>query len=322
VHGGDVQMNQKQRINNKCYKLSPWIFSLLFLLSTTVFADNTKEQAVTKILEITDYEDSTLALPSDVAVLDGKIYVVDGGNHRVVVFDMQGRYLFKFGGKGSENGQMNYPVGISASADNRVFVADSGNYRVQVFTARGHFQSAFKITDGKKNIRPVDLILHSRTGHIFLTGSNNHSLMEYSHTGKFLRKWGGNGMNQGEFRYPATINELNDGRIAVVDVLNSRVQVFNPDGSISMVVSEWGVLPGQLVRPKGVAIDKKGNFYISDSYMNLLQSFTETGDFIAVLGKKDKSSTLVTPVGLTIYKNKLFVVEMRAHRVSVYQLVN
>jgi len=320
-------MNQKQRINNKCYKLSPyklspWIFSLLLLLSTTVFADDIKQQAVTKILEITDYADSTLALPSDVAVADGKIYVVDGGNHRVVVFDMQGQYLFKFGGKGSENGQMNYPVGIFASADNRVFVADSGNYRVQVFTARGHFQSAFKIKDGKKNIRPVDLILHSRTGHIFLTGSNNHSLMEYSHTGNFLRKWGGNGMNQGEFRYPATINELNDGRIAVVDVLNSRVQVFNSDGSISMVVGEWGVLPGQLVRPKGVAIDKKGNFYISDSYMNLLQSFTETGDFIAVLGKKDKPSTLLTPVGLTIYKNKLFVVEMRAHRVSVYQLVN
>lgn len=315
-------MNQKQRIINRRYQLYPWILPLLLLLLSSAFADNTNKAVTKKILQITGHGDSSLSLPSDVAVADEKIYIVDGGHHRIVVFDMQGQFLFQFGEKGKKNGQMNYPVGIFIDANNTVYVADSGNYRVQIFSAQGLFQSAFKITSGKKNIRPVDLIRHSETGNIIVTGSNNHSLMEYSYTGKLLREWGGNGLNQGEFRYPASIIELNDGRIAVVDVLNSRVQVFDLNGDVSMVVGEWGVLPGQLVRPKGVAIDKKGNFYISDSYMNLVQAFTDTGDFISVLGKKNKLFQLVTPVGMTVYKDKLFVVEMRQHRVSVFQLVN
>jgi len=319
-------MNQTLRISNKRYKLLLWHFLLLIFLTSSVFgpvfAGNTSKHAIKKILQITGVGDNALSLPSDVAVADGKVYVVDGGNHRIVVFDMQGQFLFKFGGKGKANGQMNYPVGIFADANKTVYVADSGNFRVQVFSALGQYKSKFKIKSGKKNIRPVDLIRHSESGHIIVTGSNNHSVMEYSSRGKFLRKWGGNGLNQGEFRYPATLTELNDGRIAVVDVLNSRVQVFNANGRVSMVVGEWGVLPGQLVRPKGVAVDKKGNFYITDSYMNVLQSFTDSGDFISVLAKKDKPFSLVTPVGLSIYNNKLLLVEMREHRVSVFQLVN
>lgn len=315
-------MIQKKWINNHLSKLISWIFSLFLMLSSTVFASYANGETVKKILQITGHDKSVLALPSDVAVADEKIYVVDGGHHRIVVFDMQGDFLFQFGGKGKTKGKMNFPVGIFVDSDNTVYVADSGNYRVQVFSASGQFKSSFKIKSGKKNIRPVDLIVHSQTGRIILSGSNNHSLMEYSHAGKLIKKWGGNGVNQGEFRYPATINELNDGRIAVVDVLNSRVQVFNTDGTVSMVVSDWGVLPGQMVRPKGVAVDKKGNFYISDSYMNLVQSFTESGDFISVLGEKNKPFKMVTPVGLAVYKNKLFVVEMRKHLVSVYQLVN
>lgn len=107
----------------------------------------------------------------------------------------------------------------------------------------------------------------------------------------------------------------------MVDVLNSRVQVFNQDGTVSMVVGEWGVLPGQLFRPKGVAIDHKGNFYVSDSYMNVVQKYSDGGEFIAVLGDKGKPYEMLTPVGMTVYKNKLYVVEMRSHQVSVYQLV-
>jgi len=29
---------------------------------------------------------------------------------------------------------------------------------------------------------------------------------------------------------------------------------------------------------------------------------------------------MLTPVGMTVYKNRLYVVEMKKHRVSVYQL--
>ncbi len=288
-------------------------------MADSVSAKGIPTQKNIRILQLKGQGDSTLALPSDVAVHAEKIYVVDGSHHRVVVYDLRGNYLFQFGGKGEKPGEMNYPVGIDAAPDNRIYVADSGNHRIQIFTDKGKYLSSFPVKNKGKAIRPIDIIRHSRSGNIIVSGANR--LLTYSPEGELLKKWGSNGVNQGEFRYPATLAELNDGRIAVVDVLNSRVQVFNLDGSVSMVVGEWGVLPGQLFRPKGVAIDHEGNFYISDSYMNVVQKYTDGGEFVAVLGENGKSYKMLTPVGMTVYKHKLYVVEMRKHLVSVYQLV-
>ncbi|MDH5571358.1 MAG: NHL repeat-containing protein, partial [Gammaproteobacteria bacterium] len=201
-----------------------------------------------------------------------------------------------------------------------VYVADAGNHRVQVFTVKGEYISSFSLRHNGKSVRPIDLIVYSRTGNIIVTASETHSLMVFTPQGKLIDQWGGNGMNQGEFRYPATITEMPDGRIAVVDVLNTRVQVFDSKGDVSMTVSDWGVLQGQLVRPKGVAVDNKSNFYVSDSYMNLVQIFSETGQFISVLGEQGKPYEMVTPVGMLVDDNHLYIVEMRANRVSVYQL--
>jgi len=40
-------------------------------------------------------------------VYDGKLYMAEAGNHRVNVFDLQGKFLFLFGGEGTEPGKMN-----------------------------------------------------------------------------------------------------------------------------------------------------------------------------------------------------------------------
>lgn len=343
MHGGDVQMKHKlsnssnkyevnghicntaldyPSVNNKCSLLVPILVIVLALLTVSrlVNAQGIPTQSYDLIQTIKADASYALSLPSDVAVHGDKIYIVDGANHRVMVFNLQGKYLFKFGGKGQKPGKMYYPVGIDAALDKRIYIADSGNHRIQIFSDSGRYISSFQVLKDGKPIRPIDVLRHSRTGHIIVSGANR--LFTYKTSGKLLSTWGSNGVNEGEFRYPATLAELNDGRIAVVDVLNSRAQVFNIDGSISTTVGEWGVLPGQLFRPKGIAIDHLGNFFISDSYMNVVQKFSDGGQFIAVLGESGKPYDLTTPVGMTIYKNKLYVVEMKKHQVSVFQLVD
>ncbi len=291
---------------------------LFYILQTTSFAEGIPTQKTPLILQIKSTQEMALALPSDVAVQADKVYVVDGAHHRVVVYNLQGKVLFSFGSKGNKTGEMNYPVGIFAARNKRIYVADSGNRRVQIFSQKGKYISGFDVKIDNKSVRPIDLIRHSATGSIIVSAGNR--LLIYSPKGKLLKTWGSNGVNQGEFRYPATLAELEDGRIAVVDVLNSRVQVFNINGTVSTVVGEWGVLPGQLFRPKGVAIDKQGNFYISDSYMNVVQKYSDGAEFIALLGEQGKAYNMLTPVGMTVYKNRLYVVEMKNNLVSVYQL--
>ena len=53
-------------------------------------------------------------LPRDLAIgKDGRLYVVDGGNFRVVVFDREGRYLHSFGSVGKQYGQFARPKEIA-----------------------------------------------------------------------------------------------------------------------------------------------------------------------------------------------------------------
>lgn len=262
-----------------------------------------------------------LALPSDVAVgAGGRVYVVDSGNHRVAVFNRAGKPLFSIGQRGTETGQFRDPLGIGIGPANQVFVADKGNQRIQVFSADGAFQHSFPVMVSGKSIAPVDVAVDAAGKTVYVTGNTNHKLMAFTPDGRLLRQWGGEGMNRGEFRYPATVDVGPDGRVYVVDVLNTRVQVFDPSGSI-FTVGEWGVLPGQLFRPKGVAVDRKGRVYVSDSYLDVLQVFSSAYKFLHVLGSAGKPHPVVSPGGIAIDdSNRLYVTEMLKNRVTVFEL--
>lgn len=77
-------------------------------------------------------------LPRDLAVgKDGHLYVVDGGNFRVSIFDAKGGYLQSFGTVGKQIGSFARPKEIAADADGNVYVVDSAFGNVQIFTPDG-----------------------------------------------------------------------------------------------------------------------------------------------------------------------------------------
>ncbi|WP_242615375.1 6-bladed beta-propeller [Sphaerotilus mobilis] len=77
-------------------------------------------------------------LPRDIAIgRDGRLYVVDGGNFRVVVFDAQGRYLRHFGSVGKQYGQFARPKEIATDRDGNVYVVDTAFGNFQIFDPDG-----------------------------------------------------------------------------------------------------------------------------------------------------------------------------------------
>lgn len=77
-------------------------------------------------------------LPRDLAIgHDGRLYVVDGGNFRVVVFDREGRYLHAFGSVGKQYGQFARPKEIAVDRDGNVYVVDTAFGNFQIFNADG-----------------------------------------------------------------------------------------------------------------------------------------------------------------------------------------
>ena len=277
---------------------------------------------VRHLFDITGQDDIGLSLPTDVAVgNDGRIYIVDGGNQRIVAFDRNGKYLLTIGGKGTGEGQFRNPVGVGTDGKGRVYVADTGNHRIQVFAADGRFQYTFPVVDNGLAIRPIDVAADAAGTKIYVSGNNNHKIMAYTASGKLVRQWGGNGESGGLFRYPASVALSAGGDVYIADVLNSRVQGFDEKGDLLIQVGAWGVLPGQLFRPKGVAVDEKQRIYISDSYMDVIQVFDGEGRFLHVLGIGGKPQRFVSAGGIAIDReNRLYTAEVLSNKVSVYSL--
>jgi len=269
---------------------------------------------------------ANLSAASDVSVSkDGRIYVVDGVNNKIRVFNHLGKYISSFGTKGSGKGEFRFPLGIDIDGSGKVYIADSGNHRVQIFNAGGSYIAEIKIpSKAGKPSDPTDVVVDDSRNRCYIVDNDNHRILVYDlATFTLVDTYGSPGTDKRAYRYPFLITLNPQKYLYIVDVINTRVQVLNPDGLFVAFIGGWGVEKGEFFRPKGVAIDKDSRVFVSDSYIGVIQVFDANGEFHAVVGDPGKSAVkkFKTPTGLFIDKhNRLYVVEMLANKVSVYHI--
>ena len=76
--------------------------------------------------------------PRGVAVApNGRVWVSDTGNHRVVSYDPLLQDPKSIGKRGTAAGEFTSPVGIAAAPSGLIYVADAGNHRIQVLSGTG-----------------------------------------------------------------------------------------------------------------------------------------------------------------------------------------
>ena len=63
----------------------------------------------------------------------GRLMVCDAGNHRIQVFEPNGKFVTKFGSYGSAVGQFNRPISTALLSDGKIVVSDIENHRIQIF---------------------------------------------------------------------------------------------------------------------------------------------------------------------------------------------
>jgi DNA-binding beta-propeller fold protein YncE len=82
--------------------------------------------------------DGEFKYPCGITVLgsSGEVAVADRTNHRLQIFDSEGKYKRQFGTEGKEAGQLYMPAGIASDAHGNLLVVDTTN-RLQVFDPEG-----------------------------------------------------------------------------------------------------------------------------------------------------------------------------------------
>lgn len=77
-------------------------------------------------------------LPRDVTVApDGSLYVMDGGNFRVLHLSENGEQLGTFGSIGRQGGQFSRPKELALDKEGNIYVADTAFGNVQIFNPEG-----------------------------------------------------------------------------------------------------------------------------------------------------------------------------------------
>ncbi len=299
-----------------------FLFFLFFLFHTSAYAIQ-----LTRVKHLFDITHD-FSQPSDVAVSKkGLIHVVDGVNHKIKVFNQEGKFMFSFGRKGNREGEFLFPLGIGIGDSGNIYIADSGNHRVQVFTPSGSYLSHFNIPPGKNGTPsdPTDVAVNEAGNRVYVVDNDNHYILAYDlQTLDLIEIFGAPGMEDRQFRYPFLIALDKYEYLYIVDVINTRVQLLNPDGLFVAIIGGWGVEKGEFFRPKGIAIDRENRVYVSDSYMGVIQVFESTGTFSSAIADvaHDSVKKFTTPTGIFIENNRLYVVEMFAEKVSVYRIEN
>lgn len=158
----------------------------------------------------------------------GQIYVVDGGAHRISVYDASGSLVRHLGGPGSGPGQFNYPTHLAWDGGTRIAVADSGNFRVQLLDLDGTFLAAI----GSKGDAAGDFALpkgvaFDSAGHLYVVDAQFENVQIFNDQGQLLLAFGREGSDAGQFALPAGLTIDAQDRIWVADSANHRVQVFD-----------------------------------------------------------------------------------------------
>ena len=164
-----------------------------------------------------------------------------------------------------------FPHGIAVDKDRNVYVADADGKN-----GKGHVVVKFSpdgkvlMTLGKPGMpgdapgyfyRPSAVAV-APDGTMFVAdghgGDSNARIVKLAPDGEIIKTWGKKGSAPGEFNEPHGIALDSMGRVFVADRVNSRIQIFDPDGKF---IAEWK----QFGRPSAVFIDKNDMIYVADS---------------------------------------------------------
>ncbi len=163
-------------------------------------------------------------------IYNGKYYMAEAGNHRVSVWDLDGRFVFTYGGPGTENGEMKSPQACKVNNRGEFFVADLGNNRVQVFDNEGKFLRSWGNTGSVPGSfqRPSGLAV-DQYDNVFVTEIMNNRVQVFDRMGNLITHFGKSGDGSGEFgNLHGCLVDKETGWLCVADTANNRVQVFKP----------------------------------------------------------------------------------------------
>ena len=218
-----------------------------------------------------------VASPEDVAVDSrGNVYIADRGNSRIRKIDRGGIITtvagsgrpgeLAFSGDGGPASEARLSVlGLAVDRSDNLYFADMANHRIRKVDRKGVVTT--------------------------VAGSGPSAPEEGGYAGD------GGPATKARLYQPNDVAFDGDGNMYIADSGNGLIRKVDTDGIITTVAGGHFSLPIRedatpamktgLSQPFGLAVDSKGNLYISDTYLNCIRKVTPDGKIETVAGNPD-----------------------------------
>ena len=263
--------------------------------------------------------------PMAVAVApDGRIFVADTGNRRIIEFGANRSFSRSFG-----SDTLEYPSGL-LYVNSRLYVVDSNLMKIAVYNDLGEElppllnkmvfpKEGVSETAAETLVRPTALQLDAK-GLFYVADVANQCIIVLDPTGKFIRSFGTGGNVDGSFQFPGGLAVLNNGDIYVADSNNARIQVFNSSGHFLTKIDGSQSNSGHTGLPRGLALRPDGTIIVADVFSHRVRAFDLTGKELWSIGEiGNKEGQFYFPNNLCLdSEGRIYVADRENNRIQVF----
>ncbi|MCL5991338.1 MAG: 6-bladed beta-propeller, partial [Bacteroidetes bacterium] len=212
-------------------------------------------------------KDYPIQKPYGISVVKNKIYICDTKLPGLEIIDLGKKTFDNFtpGGRGV----LKLPINCFVDENYILYVADVDRKDIVVFDKNNEFLTSFgngvieKPTDVfayKDKIYVADI----KGGKIHVFSKDDYSL---------IKSFPDADTSEAEYLHQPTNIYIKDDYLYVTDFGEFNIKVYDIDGKYIKSISSYGNGIGQLVRPKGIALDKDNNLYVVDAAFENVQIF-------------------------------------------------
>ena len=235
-------------------------------------------------------------MPGDVFVDDanGEIYVLDAGNRRVIVFEMDGFRKYKF----NVPGESGTATGLAVDHRGEILLAVDG--KVAVCSFRGNLLEYVDFHDFPyaEEVRATRLDVDKENNYYVLDAGKKRILtfdkdwnfrfaIDENSFPKTIRKASHGKKQETSMVESLSISDLcvdDEGSVYFIDPMRSYVYIFSNEGTYVRSMGEPGSTFTTLSLPFGVAVDSQGRVLVTDSTGHGLLVYGKDGKFLFAFG--------------------------------------
>jgi len=292
--------------------------------------------------------------------LDGRVYIADTNNDRIIVLDAGLNLIKTIDGfeSGGERHTFNAPEGAFAEVDGTLFIADTQNRRIVVLDDSGNLirnMDDIELTGSMLTFRPQKVVTDI-AGHVYVVGAGStEGLIQLTRDGEFVRFFGSNRVRpnpieviyrmfltrtQRQAREQFVPTEFSNAHVddegfLYVTTRSTRTlqirrlnalgsDILRHDGIGEDVYGDLSSTPsrsGALAQFQAVTTDPDGNVYALDNSTGRVFVYDNTGEMMFMFGGRGNQTGLFNDAqAIDIRDGRAYVLDSGRGNITVFEL--